>query len=214
VVSGTGDDAAALLLEWLGWTCANRVVLDELGRATDAISRIVRAVRAYTFLDQAPLQDVDVVETLENTLIILSNRLKDGIRVIRRYTTDLRKVTALGGELTQLWTNLIDNAIDAMEGKGDLEIVVEPERDCIAVRVIDGGPGIPDAVLPRIFEPFFTTKGPGQGTGVGLHVAYGVVRRHHGRILVNSRPGRTEFKVVLPPGGAGPGTGAAGEAEE
>lgn len=199
-IEGMDAPNATLFLEWLGWSCTVRTVLDEVNRGADAISQIVRAVGAYSFLDQAPVQEVDVIETIENTLIILRNRLKHRIRVIREYADDLPRLGGMGGELTQLWTNLIDNAIDAMDEDGELRIVVRRDGDAICVQIVDNGTGIPEEVRPRIFDPFFTTKGLGKGTGVGLHISVGVVRRHRGSIDVDSRPGRTAFTIRLPLG--------------
>jgi signal transduction histidine kinase len=156
-------------------------------------------VKRYTYLDQAPVQTVDVHEGLEATLTMLRHKLRDGIEVIRDYGTDLPLVEAHGSELNQVWTNLIDNAVDALGGEGRITIRTSCTGREVAVEIHDDGPGIPDDVLPRLFDPFFTTKAVGSGTGLGLHIAYTiVVRRHRGQIGVQSKPGDTCFRVTLP----------------
>jgi len=140
-----------------------------------------------------------VHDGLESTLVLLGHKLKKGVKVVREYDRGLPKICAQGGELNQVWTNLIDNAVDAMDGKGTLTIRTRRERDCVVVEIVDTGPGIPEDVQRRIFEPFFTTKDVGSGTGLGLDISYRiVVRRHHGDIRVESRPGETRFTVLLP----------------
>jgi signal transduction histidine kinase len=149
-------------------------------------------------MDQAAVQEVDIVRSLENTLTILNHKLKRGVAVHRDYPANALLVSSFGSELNQVWTNLIDNASDAMNGKGDLEVRVFQDDDCVVVEIADSGSGIPADVQPRIFEPFFTTKGVGQGTGLGLDTAHRIVRKHNGSITVTSRPGRTVFRVRVP----------------
>jgi signal transduction histidine kinase len=149
-------------------------------------------------MDQMPEQEIDVHQGLDSTLTMLKFGLKKGIKVIRDYDKALPKICAHGSELNQVWTNLIDNAIDAMNGKGELRIRTSQELDMVLVEIIDNGPGIPDSVRPHIFEPFFTTKGVGSGTGLGLDTAYRIVHGQHGEISFNSKPGETRFKVRLP----------------
>jgi signal transduction histidine kinase len=149
-------------------------------------------------MDQAPEQEVDVHRGIDSTLTMLGFRLKHGVEVKRDYDPALPRVFAHGSELNQVWTNLIDNAIDAMSGKGKLLIRTSKELDFILVEIIDNGPGIPEAARAHIFEPFFTTKGVGEGTGVGLDVVYRIVRAHHGEVSFDSEPGRTSFRVRLP----------------
>jgi signal transduction histidine kinase len=172
--------------------------LREVGMAGERISEIVGAVKSYAYLDQAPVQRIDVKAGLDNTLVILRSKLKGGIDVTRHYAPDLPEIEAYGSELNQVWTNLIDNAADAMDGRGAIDIHADPADGGIRVRICDTGPGIPSAVLPHLFEPFFTTKAPGIGTGLGLHISYSVVARHGGRIEVASKPGDTCFTVTLP----------------
>jgi signal transduction histidine kinase len=156
-------------------------------------------VRSYSFLDQAPVQPVDVVRGIEDTLIILRNKLEPGITIQRDYAADLPSIEAHGGELNQVWTNLIANAAEAMEGRGELRLSCRRDGDRVLVEICDNGPGIPEPIRQRIFEPFFTTKPPGQGTGLGLHMTYNLITLHHrGQIAVDSQPGRTCFRVFLP----------------
>jgi signal transduction histidine kinase/predicted CoA-binding protein len=186
----------------INWLVASRragALRQEIGEGATRISQIVNSLKEYAYLDQAPVQPVDVHEGMENTLIILNHKLKEGIRVIRDYAPDLPIIQAYGSELNQVWTNIIDNAADAMNGNGELEICTRREGEWIVVEITDDGPGIPADIQPRIFDPFFTTKPPGRGTGLGLNITYNiVVYRHAGDIRVFSRPGHTTFQVRLP----------------
>jgi signal transduction histidine kinase len=170
----------------------------EIEASTGRISELVRAIKEYTYMDQAPEQEVDVHRGLDSTLTMLKFRLKRGVEVKRVYDQTLPRIFARGSELNQVWTNLIDNAIDAMGGKGVLKIRTSRELDFILVEIIDNGPGIPEAVKPHLFEPFFTTKGVGEGTGIGLDTVYRIVRAHRGEVSFESRPGQTSFQVRLP----------------
>jgi signal transduction histidine kinase len=188
-----------LALNWLAMGCQVSGLLDEVRHSATRMSEIVKAVKTYTHLDQAPIQEVDIHEGLESTLVILRFKLNPGIHVTRRYAPDLPRVEAYASELNQVWTNIIDNAIDAMQGVGELVLRTSPQDGQVLVEIQDSGPGIPPAIQPRIFEPFFTTKPPGSGSGLGLNIAYDiVVNKHHGEIRVSSRPGETCFQVVLP----------------
>jgi signal transduction histidine kinase len=173
-------------------------LLSEIESSTSRISDLVLAIKEYTYMDQSAMQDVDIVKSLENTLTILNHKLKRGIEVERDYQPTPLLVNSYGSELNQVWTNLIDNAIDAMHGKGKLRVRTYKEDDCIVVEVADNGSGIPADVQPHIFEPFFTTKGVGEGTGLGLDTVHRIVRKHNGSITVNSKPGATCFQVRLP----------------
>ncbi len=177
-------------------------LLNEIESSTSRISDLVRAIKEYTFMDQAPVQNVDVVKTLETTLTILNHKLKHGVTVHREYSDAAFLVNSFGSELNQVWTNIIDNAIDAMGGKGDLRVRVSLDDDCVLVEIADNGPGIPPEVQPHIFEPFFTTKGVGEGTGLGLDTAQRIVKKHHGTIQVTSKPGDTCFQIWLPLAGS------------
>lgn len=170
----------------------------EINNSTRRISELVSAVKQYSYMDQAPSQEVDIRQDLENTLLIFGHRLKGNVTVVRDYAPDLPRICGHGGELNQVWTNLIDNALDAMGEKGELRVRTIPEPGGILVEVGDTGPGIPPEVLPRIFDPFFTTKSVGEGTGLGLDTACRIVHNHHGTITAESKPGDTRFQVRLP----------------
>jgi len=173
-------------------------LLHEIESSTSRISELVGAIKEYTHMDQAPVQNVDVVKSLETTLIILNHKLKRGVTVQRQYHPVPLLVNSFGSELNQVWTNIIDNAIDAMHGTGELRIRTYRDDGCAVVEIADNGPGIPDEVQPRIFEPFFTTKGVGEGTGLGLDTVQRIVKKHRGNIQVSSKPGDTRFQVWLP----------------
>jgi signal transduction histidine kinase len=173
-------------------------LVNEIESSTSRISDLVRAIKEYTFMDQTPLQNVDVVKALETTLTILNHKLKKGVTVHRNYEKGPLLVTSFGSELNQVWTNLIDNAIDAMGGKGDLQINTYRDDRRAVVEIGDNGSGIPEDILPHIFEPFFTTKAVGEGTGLGLDTVQRIVKKHRGSIQVRSKPGDTCFQVWLP----------------
>jgi signal transduction histidine kinase len=188
-----------VVLWWISHLCLVYDLIDETTRSAQSISEVVRAIKNYSYLDRAPVQDVDVHESLENTLIILRHKLGSRVTVKRCYAADLPRIEAFGGELNQAWTNIIDNAIDALEGEGEIGIRTYAMPDHIVVEITDSGTGIPPAVLPRIFDPFYTTKPMGSGSGLGLHTTYNIiVRNHNGNIQVESEPGVTCFKVTLP----------------
>lgn len=188
-----------IFARWLATACTVYALLDEVTSGAERIAEIVTAVKSYSHLDQAPVKLVDVHEGLENTLVILRHKVKHGVDVVREYAADLPRIEAYAGELNQVWTNIIDNAVDAMQGKGQLRLRTYGEGSYVVVEITDSGPGIPPAVQPRIFEAFFTTKGPGTGTGLGLHITYNiVVNQHQGEIKFRSRPGETTFTVKLP----------------
>ncbi len=173
-------------------------LLNEIESSTSRISDLVRAIKEYTYMDQSPVQNVDVVKSLETTLIILNHKLKRGVAVQRDYQPVPFLVNSFGRELNQVWTNLIDNAIDAMSGKGELRVRTYRDDGCVVVEIGDNGPGISKEIEPHIFEPFFTTKGVGEGTGLGLDTVQRIVRKHKGSIQVTSEPGDTRFQVWLP----------------
>jgi signal transduction histidine kinase len=173
-------------------------LINEIEISTRRISELVRAIKEYSYMDQTAMQEVDVHQGIENTLTILHHNLKGGVKVVREYAADLPRLCAFGSELNQIWTNLISNAIEAMQGKGELRVRTARDLDRVLVEIGDNGPGIPPDVLPRIFDPFFTTKGVGEGTGLGLDTVCRIVRNHHGEIRVSSHPGDTRFQVYLP----------------
>jgi len=173
-------------------------LIREINNSAQRISELVAAVKRYSYMDQTSLQEVDLREDLDNTLKIFGHRLKSGVTVTRNYEGTLPRICAYGGELNQVWTNLIDNAIDSMKGKGELKINTCKELDYAVVEIEDNGPGIPKEIQSRIFDPFFTTKKVGEGTGLGLDTVARIVRRHHGFIEVESQPGQTSFTIRLP----------------
>jgi len=173
-------------------------LLHEIESSTSRISDLVGAIKEYTYMDQGAIQNVDVVKSLETTLTILNHKLKQGVSVKRDYQRVPLLVNSFGSELNQVWTNIIDNAIDAMRGKGELRVRTYRDDGCVVVEIGDNGPGISPEVEPHIFEPFFTTKGVGEGTGLGLDTVKRIVRKHRGNIQVDSKPGDTRFQVWLP----------------
>jgi signal transduction histidine kinase len=187
------------VIDWLNCTYVIYGLLDEIGLGAGRITEIVKALKGYTYLDQAPIQTVDIHEGLESTLVILRGKLKQGITVHREYAADLPHIQAYGSELNQVWTNIIDNAIDAMDGVGEITLRTRVDDKWAIVEIEDNGPGIPEAIQPNLFDPFFTTKPPGKGTGLGLNISHNiVVQKHDGRIDVFSRPGSTRFEVRIP----------------
>ena len=185
-------------VRWLASVATADELLSEVRIAAERISAIVGGVKGYTYLDQAPVQRFNVCKGIDDTLLILAHKLSD-ISVTRDYAPDLPEIEGWGSELNQVWTNLLDNAADAMDGHGDITISVErTDAGGVRVAICDSGPGIPPETLAKLFEPFFTTKPPGVGTGLGLHLSHHIVVRHGGTLDVESEPGRTCFSVVLP----------------
>jgi signal transduction histidine kinase len=193
-------------LEWVASTLSAATLLGEVKESTRRITELVAAVRSYSQLDRGSIQTVDVTEGIESTLVMLGHKLRDGIEVIRSYGADVPRIDAFAGELNQVWTNLIDNAVDAMNGTGTLRISTRTDGDRIVVEFTDTGHGMPPEVAARAFEPFYTTKEVGKGTGLGLDIAQRIVAEHHGgTITITSRPDGTTLQVRLPhqPIGAG-----------
>ena len=189
----------AVLVNWIGIKYEIYRLVGEISLGTGRIVELVRALKTYTHMGQAPVQSIDVHEGLDNTLIILHNSLKYGITVVKDYTKDLPTIQAFASELNQVWTNIIDNAVDAMDGKGTLTLRTRWEDPWVVVEIEDSGKGIPEENQSRIFDPFFTTKEPGKGTGLGLNISRNlIVKKHHGQITVKSKPGNTCFTVRLP----------------
>jgi signal transduction histidine kinase len=185
-------------LQWLEAAWSSQELVKEIEQSMTRISDLVRAIKEYSYMDRTDLQEVDVHQGLENTLVILGHKLKRGVIVTREYAADLPRISAYGGALNQIWTNLIVNAIEAMNGQGNLWIRTSLKPDHILVEINDDGPGIPPDIQGRVFEPFFTTKPQGEGTGLGLDTVYRIVRKHHGQIRFQSKPGDTCFQVRLP----------------
>ncbi len=194
-----GQAQLSAVVAWISATYALFALAQEISEASGRISEIVKALKSYSYMDQAPTQQVDIHEGLDGTLAILRHKLKNGVDVVRDYGSDVPLLDAYGSELNQVWTNLIDNAIDAMSGQGRLILQTYREGEWVVVAVTDDGPGIPEGIQAKIFDPFFTTKPPGQGTGLGLNLSYNiVVQKHNGRFTVTSQPGETRFEVRLP----------------
>jgi signal transduction histidine kinase len=193
-----GPDTARAALVRISASLEVAGLLNEIESSTSRISDLVRAIKEYTFMDQSPVQNVDVVKSLETTLTIMNHKLKHGVSVERNYQPVPLMVDSFGSELNQVWTNIIDNAIDAMGGKGNLRIRTFRDDGCVVVEIGDSGPGIPPEIQSRIFEPFFTTKRVGEGTGLGLDTVQRIVKKHRGNVQVTSQPGDTRFQVFLP----------------
>jgi signal transduction histidine kinase len=188
-----------IVIDYFGSKFTAYTLLKEIGHGARRIGEIVKALKGYSYMDQAPVQLVDVREGLNDTLVMLSSKLRDGINVDLDYSDDLPRIQGYGSELNQVWTNLIDNAIRAMDGNGTLELKAHRDNDWVVVEVADSGPGIPLEALEKIFDPFYTTRAPGEGTGLGLSISHGiVVEKHRGEISVDSKPGATRFAVRLP----------------
>jgi signal transduction histidine kinase len=186
-------------IRWISYTVDTELLIGEIDDSVGRISGLVAAAKQYSQLDRAPHQRVDIHELLDATLVMLNAKIPATVTLVREYDPGLPQIDAYGAELNQVWTNLIDNALAAMAGKGTLTVRTFCEQDRIVVEIGDTGPGIPEDIRPRIFEPFFSTKPVGQGTGLGLDISYRiVVNKHHGDIRVISSPGDTRFQVILP----------------
>ncbi|MBX7220027.1 MAG: cyclic nucleotide-binding domain-containing protein [Blastocatellia bacterium] len=173
-------------------------MVEEIEEAAGRISNLVKAVKSYSYMDQAAVQEVNLNDGIDNTLTMFAHETKRGIKVVREFDPHLPPLMAMVGELNQVWTNLIDNALDALNGSGRLTIRTSFDEESILVEFIDDGPGIPAEIQSRIFEPFFTTKPVGEGSGLGLDIACRIIRRHRGDIECHSQPGETRFLVRLP----------------
>jgi signal transduction histidine kinase len=199
LAAAVGEERLSVALALVTSGFKVHMLAHEIGQGSERISEIVGALKSYSYLGQAPVQAVDVHEGLDNTLVILRSKLKQGIEIRRDYGDDVPRISAFGSELNQVWTNLIDNAADAMGGRGHLEIRTRRDGDGVLVEIEDDGPGIPQAILHHVFDPFFTTKEPGKGTGLGLSTTYSIItEKHRGTIAVRSAPGETCFSVRLP----------------
>jgi signal transduction histidine kinase len=192
-------DALQPGLEWIASTLSAGTLLAEVRESTRRISDLVAAVRSYSQMDRGSVQLMDVTDGLDSTLVMLGHKLRGGVEVVRSYGADVPRIQAYAGELNQVWTNLIDNAVDAMDGVGRLEVATRSDGDHVVVEITDSGAGMPADVAARAFEAFYTTKEVGRGTGLGLDIARRiVVERHNGTIDIDSRPGRTVLRVSLP----------------
>jgi signal transduction histidine kinase len=194
-----GSPQLGLALSWLEASLSVKELLETIEQGTARISDLVKAIKEYSHMDRALLQDVDIHAGIESTLTILNHKLKGNIQVIREYDQSLPRISAYGSELNQVWTNILDNAIDALQDKGQIRIRTWQEGTFVCVEISDNGPGIPPEIQSRIFEPFFTTKEVGKGTGLGLDTAYRiVVKDHDGTLNMSSVPGNTRFHACLP----------------
>ena len=186
-------------LRWLNYTVETELLMNEIEDSTTRVSTLVGAARQYSQLDRAPFQVVDVHDLLDSTLLMMSAKIGGGVSVVKDYDRSLPQIPAYPSELNQVWTNLIENALQAMDGAGTLTVRTARDAGSVLVEIGDTGPGIPADLQKRIFEPFFTTKPVGQGTGLGLDISWRiVVNKHHGDLRVESEPGNTRFEVRLP----------------
>jgi len=191
--------ALASGLEWVASSLATGSLLAEIKESTGRISELVAAVKSYSHMDRASLQRADITEGLDSTLVMLGHKLGEGIAVVRKYGDDVPQVEVNVGELNQVWTNLIDNAVHAMGGAGTLTVRTSADADHVIVEISDTGTGMPSEVQAHAFEPFYTTKGVGEGTGLGLDISRRIiVERHAGEITIESSPAGTTFFVRLP----------------
>ena len=195
--AGMDAEHSTHFARWIGLRVAAEQVISEIAIGAKRISELVRIVKEYSYLDQAPVQEIDITEGIKDTLILLKGKLRD-VEVVTDFAEDLALVEAAGRDLNQVWTNLIDNASDAMEEQGTLTIKAVNEEDRVVVTISDTGSGIPPDIVERIFDPFYTTKEPGKGTGLGLHTVHTIIGRVGGEIEVDSSPDGTTFTVTLP----------------
>jgi signal transduction histidine kinase len=193
-----GNARVPSLVRWLSTSVTVRSLLVEIGHGATRVSETVAALKSYVHLDEATVQNVDVTEGLEDSLLFLRHRMPPGVHVERVYSHDLPRVATYASELNQVWTNLLENALDAVDGHGTITLRAAQEAAGVVVEVEDDGPGIPAVDQARVFDPFFTMKPPGEGAGLALGTCHHIVVRHGGRITVDSRPGRTVFRVELP----------------
>lgn len=199
-VAEVAGPATAATLRWISASLNARELSSELAEATDRMTRLVKAIKSYAYMDRGEVVEVDVHEGLDTTLTILGHKLKHtNIQVERDYDRALPRLTVQGAELNQVWTNILANAIDALGDSGRITITTRADGDCAEIDIADDGPGIPPEIRDRVFDPFFTTKEVGSGTGLGLDVARRILAdRHHGSLTLESRPGRTVFRARLP----------------
>lgn len=202
VAAAVDEDILPNAIGWLNYTAETELLMDEIKDSTARISHLVDAAKQYSQLDRAPFQNADVHELLDSTLLMLSGKIGSRIEVVKEFDRTLPKIPAYPAELNQVWTNLVDNAVSAINsagGEGTLTVRTARENDRLLVEFRDTGVGIPAEIRDRIFDPFFTTKPVGEGTGLGLDISWRIVAdKHHGAIQVRSEPGDTRFRVLLP----------------
>ncbi len=200
-VAATVDESKTLegAIRWLNYTVETELLMNEIADSTTRVSTLVGAAKQYSQMDRAPYQTVDIRELLDSTLVMLARKIGDDIAVVKEYDPAVPPIPAYAAELNQVWTNLIDNAVQAMDGVGTLTVRTVLDHDQVQIEICDTGPGVPDAIKSRIFEPFFTTKPVGEGTGLGLDISWRiVVKKHQGDLNLTSEPGDTRFIVRLP----------------
>lgn len=195
------EERLQCVVDWLNATYNSYSLLNEIGQGAKRMSTIIKSLKSYSYLDQGPVQSVNINDGINDTLVILHNKLKGGINLTKEFDEDLPHIHGYGSELNQVWTNIIDNAADALEGTDSAQITIRTrtEGKWVIVEFEDNGPGVPDNIQQKLFEAFFTTKPPGKGTGLGLNISYSiVVQKHRGDIKLQSKPGETIFQVWLP----------------
>ena len=198
VADALGTDRLEAGLEWVASTLAATGLLDEVKESTRRISDLVAAMKSYSQLDRASMQQTDLAEGLESTLVMLAHRIPTEVTVVRDLGADVPRIEARAAELNQVWTNLIDNALDAMDGRGTLRVSTRVDGGAVIVEIADTGIGMSPETQEHAFDPFYTTKGVGEGTGLGLDISRRIVNRHGGEISVRTRPGETVLRVQLP----------------
>jgi signal transduction histidine kinase len=193
------EEEFLVVVSSLGSKSATHNLTEEIKQGTGRITQIVNALKSYTYLGEAPIQSVNLHEGLDSTLVMLRSRLVQGIAVVREYCDNLPSIQAYGSELNQVWTNILDNAINAMNGNGRITIKTYTQDSWAVVEIIDNGPGMLEEIQTKVFDPFFTTKPPGEGTGMGLNISHNIItQKHKGEIKVKSKPGDTCFQIKLP----------------
>ncbi|MFC9362626.1 ATP-binding protein [Rhodococcus sp. NPDC057014] len=195
------DDAAMVesAIRWLNYTIETELLMNEIADSTARVSTLVNAAKQYSQMDRAPYQRIDLRELLDSSLVMLGRKIGDSVTVVKEYDPTLPQIPAYAAELNQVWTNLIDNAVAAMNGHGTLTVRTRRDGDMALIEIGDTGPGVPEEIRSRIFEPFFTTKPVGEGTGLGLDISWRiVVKKHRGDLRVESEPGDTRFQVRIP----------------
>ncbi|MFC0454600.1 ATP-binding protein [Rhodococcus jostii] len=200
IVASVDDESMVeSAIRWLNYTIETELLMNEIADSTARVSTLVNAAKQYSQMDRAPYQRVDLRELLDSSLVMLGRKIGDSVTVVKEYDPALPQIPAYAAELNQVWTNLIDNAVAAMEGHGTLTVRTRRDGDMALIEIADTGPGVPEEIRSRIFEPFFTTKPVGEGTGLGLDISWRiVVKKHRGDLRVESEPGDTRFQVRIP----------------
>lgn len=200
IVAGVDDESMVeSAIRWLNYTLETELLMNEIADSTARVSTLVNAAKQYSQMDRAPYQRVDLRELLDSSLVMLGRKIGDSVTVVKEYDPTLPQIPAYAAELNQVWTNLIDNAVAAMNGHGTLTVRTRRDGDMALIEIGDTGPGVPEEIRSRIFEPFFTTKPVGEGTGLGLDISWRiVVKKHRGDLRVESEPGDTRFQVRIP----------------